>query len=52
VNAVVAPIHAKATPVILTTPEQCETWMTAPARKRCRQDPPKVAPEMTPTLLP
>ena len=29
-NAVVAPIHAKAMPVILTTPEECEAWMTAP----------------------
>jgi putative SOS response-associated peptidase YedK len=29
-NAEVAPIHPKAMPVILTTPEECETWMTAP----------------------
>jgi len=29
-NAVVGPIHPKAMPVILTTPEECETWMTAP----------------------
>ncbi len=29
-NAVVAPIHPKAMPVILTTPEECETWMAAP----------------------
>jgi putative SOS response-associated peptidase YedK len=29
-NGDVAPIHPKAMPVILTTPEQCETWMTAP----------------------
>lgn len=29
-NAVVAPIHPKAMPVILTTPEECEAWMTAP----------------------
>jgi putative SOS response-associated peptidase YedK len=30
-NNVVAPIHAKAMPVILTQPEEIETWMTAPA---------------------
>src|ERR1700722_17571811 len=29
-NAEVAPIHPKAMPVILTTPEEVETWMTAP----------------------
>ncbi|RXT20486.1 hypothetical protein B5U98_21005 [Bosea sp. Tri-39] len=29
-NAEVTPIHPKAMPVILTTPEECETWMTAP----------------------
>jgi putative SOS response-associated peptidase YedK len=29
-NAVVAPIHPKAMPVILTEPEEFETWMTAP----------------------
>ena len=29
-NAVVAPIHPKAMPVILTTPEECESWMTGP----------------------
>lgn len=29
-NAEVFPIHDKAMPVILTTPEECETWMTAP----------------------
>jgi putative SOS response-associated peptidase YedK len=29
-NAVVAPIHSKAMPVILTKPEQIELWMTAP----------------------
>jgi putative SOS response-associated peptidase YedK len=28
-NAVVAPIHSKAMPVILTKPEQIELWMTA-----------------------
>jgi putative SOS response-associated peptidase YedK len=31
-NAVVAPIHAKAMPVILTTPEEVDLWMTAPAK--------------------
>ncbi len=29
-NAEVAPIHPKAMPVILTTPEECEAWLTAP----------------------
>ena len=29
-NAVVEPIHAKAMPVILTTPEECDVWMRAP----------------------
>jgi putative SOS response-associated peptidase YedK len=29
-NAEVAPIHPKAMPVILTTPEEVETWLTAP----------------------
>ncbi len=29
-NAVVAPIHPRAMPVILTTPEEYEAWMTAP----------------------
>jgi putative SOS response-associated peptidase YedK len=29
-NAVVAPIHPKAMPVILTEPEELETWMRAP----------------------
>jgi putative SOS response-associated peptidase YedK len=30
-NAVIAPIHAKAMPVILTKPEEVDSWMTAPA---------------------
>jgi putative SOS response-associated peptidase YedK len=29
-NAVVAPIHPKAMPVILTEPDEFETWLTAP----------------------
>lgn len=29
-NADVAPIHPKAMPVILTTPEECQVWMTRP----------------------
>lgn len=29
-NAEVEAVHPKAMPVILTTPEECETWMTAP----------------------
>jgi putative SOS response-associated peptidase YedK len=32
-NAIVAPIHPKAMPVILTTPEEVDAWMTAPAQK-------------------
>jgi putative SOS response-associated peptidase YedK len=28
-NAVVAPVHAKAMPVILTTPEECDRWLDA-----------------------
>ncbi len=31
-NAIVAPVHAKAMPVVLTTPEQVDLWMTAPAK--------------------
>jgi len=30
-NAEVGAIHPKAMPVILTTPDEVETWMTAPA---------------------
>jgi putative SOS response-associated peptidase YedK len=29
-NDVVGPIHPKAMPVILTTPEECDVWMRAP----------------------
>ncbi|KQZ95866.1 hypothetical protein ASD64_18325 [Mesorhizobium sp. Root157] len=29
-NAIIAPIHEKAMPVILTTADEIETWMTAP----------------------
>jgi putative SOS response-associated peptidase YedK len=32
-NDVVGPIHPKAMPVILTKPEEIETWMTAPAEE-------------------
>ena len=32
-NNIVAPIHPKAMPVILTTPAEIETWMTAPAEE-------------------
>jgi putative SOS response-associated peptidase YedK len=31
-NAIVKPIHPKAMPVILTTADEIETWMTAPAK--------------------
>ena len=29
-GVVVGPIHPKAMPVILTTPEECDVWMSAP----------------------
>ncbi len=29
-NAEVGAVHSKAMPVILTTPKECETWLTAP----------------------
>jgi putative SOS response-associated peptidase YedK len=29
-NAVVAPVHRTAMPVILTTPDECEVWLSAP----------------------
>lgn len=32
-NATVGAVHSKAMPVILTTPEEMETWMTAPAEE-------------------
>jgi putative SOS response-associated peptidase YedK len=32
-NDVVGPVHPKAMPVILTTPEEIETWMTAPVEE-------------------
>ncbi|WP_425488241.1 hypothetical protein [Microvirga mediterraneensis] len=32
-NAVVAPAHSKAMPVILTTPEEYATWLTAPVEE-------------------
>src|SRR5208337_663250 len=31
-NAIVAPIHAKAMPAILTTQEEIDVWMTVPAK--------------------
>jgi putative SOS response-associated peptidase YedK len=31
-NDVVKPVHSKAMPVILTTPDECETWLKAPAK--------------------
>jgi len=30
-NVEVGPVHPKAMPVILTTPEECDVWMSAPA---------------------
>jgi putative SOS response-associated peptidase YedK len=35
-NAVVGPIHPKAMPVILTTADEVETWLTAPAEEALR----------------
>jgi putative SOS response-associated peptidase YedK len=32
-NGVVAPIHPKATPVILNTPEEYEIWLNAPTEE-------------------
>jgi putative SOS response-associated peptidase YedK len=29
-NNVVKPIHAKAMPVLLTTPDECDAWLSAP----------------------
>ena len=33
-NAIVAPIHPKAMPVILTTPAEVDLWLAADARRR------------------
>jgi putative SOS response-associated peptidase YedK len=35
-NAIVAPVHAQAMPVILTTTDEIEPWMTAPAGEALR----------------
>lgn len=35
-NAEVAPVHPKAMPLILTTPEECRRWLTAPAAEALR----------------
>ena len=35
-NAVVAPIHPKAMPVILTTGDEVEPWLTAPPKRPFR----------------
>jgi len=35
-NAEVAPVHPKAMPVILTTPEECRRWLRAPADEALR----------------
>nr|WP_246689439.1 SOS response-associated peptidase family protein [Methylobacterium sp. WL19] len=29
-NGIVGPVHPKAMPVLLTTPEECSTWLNAP----------------------
>jgi putative SOS response-associated peptidase YedK len=36
-NDVDGATHPKAMPVLLTTPEEIETWMTAPARRGARR---------------
>ena len=33
-NAIVAPVHAKAMPVILTTPDEVDTWLEAETSRR------------------
>jgi len=35
-NGVVQPVHQKAMPVILTTPDELETWLTVPWEKACK----------------
>jgi putative SOS response-associated peptidase YedK len=35
-NAEVAPVHPKAMPVILTKPEELETWLSAPPEEALR----------------
>ena len=32
-NAVVRPIHPKAMPVILTTPDECDAWLSVPVEE-------------------
>jgi putative SOS response-associated peptidase YedK len=48
-NDVVAPIHAKAMPVILTRPDEIETWMTAPADEALKLQLP--LPDRAPLLI-
>ncbi len=35
-NGVVGPVHPKAMPVLLTTPEECATWLEAPTDEALR----------------
>jgi putative SOS response-associated peptidase YedK len=35
-NGIVGPIHPKAMPVVLTTPEEYEIWLSAPAEEALR----------------
>lgn len=35
-NGVVGPVHPKAMPVLLTTPEECATWLEAPTEDALR----------------
>ena len=34
-NAELRPIHPKAMPVILTTPEECDVWLRGPWSQAC-----------------
>jgi putative SOS response-associated peptidase YedK len=39
-NGVVGPIHPKATPVILITPEEYDTWLTASTEEALKRQKP------------
>jgi putative SOS response-associated peptidase YedK len=46
-NDVVGAVHPKAMPVILTSPEDFETWMTAPAEEALKLQRPLAEGELT-----